>query len=975
MMLKYFLPGALLLLTACLVPVRAQILPVLDQNPAALRWYQVRTLHFQVLYPTGFATQALRTAQRLEQVYQPVSASLEREPRPLTVILQNQTTIGNGFATVLPRRSEFYTTPPQDPFLTGTLDWLDQLAIHEFRHIVQYEKGLQGITRLAYALFGNGALSTATIGMPDWFFEGDAVGTETLLTRSGRGRIPNFDIDLRANLLAGRRFSYSKAVGGSFRDNVPNHYVLGYFLTTNLKRTNGPAAWSEVLNRYYRFPVYPFSFSNSIRRTAGMRVEELYSRTMAEVDSSWRTQQQTLQLTSATDFAVAADPKIFTQYRYPQYVNDSTVLAVKTGLGDISQLVLLTKQGQEKKVFVQGLVNNPEMLSVGGGRACWLEFRYDARWGQRVYSEIRVLDLASGQLTHLTRRSRYTTAALSADGQRLVAVRSDSAYQNRLVVLDARSGQEQKVLPNPNNDLYLQPRWLPDHRTVATVLLKPGGKTLALIDTETGQTRELLPVANNNISHPQPGGNVVFYNSPQSGIDNVYAVDVTTGQVAQVTSRPLGAYHAALSPDGQRLAFHDFRAQGARVAEMPLDSARWTAAPVVPATPAAYTDPLLTQEPGLRTLGVIQPNSGAAQSDSGAVRPGLPVARYNRFSHLFNVFSWGLVQSPDGQGVRLGVRSQDLLSTTVAVAGVGYDQAERVGNVFADLSYQGFLPVLDLSVQYGARRTTGFVDRRTPLDSAASDQWRYTQFTTGVRLPLNFTHSKYLEGLTLGAHYSQQQVRGYDLASRRRSEIGFGRSLHVVQYSLSYNHQLLRSRRDVAPRWAQSLTAVWRTTPFGAGLQAEQWGVQGSLYFPGLLKHHSLRLRGGYQQQDQDQYQFSSLVFYPRGQSYVSLDRLQTGSVEYRLPVADTHWALGRWLYIQRIKAMGFLDVANGKGTVATNQGAQTVRETYYTTGLDVSFVFNPMRLRTPLEVGARTIYNLRTGQWEVQPLVLEIGF
>ncbi|WP_240731596.1 hypothetical protein [Hymenobacter radiodurans] len=153
---------------------------------------------------------------------------------------------------------------------------------------------------------------------------------------------------------------------------MPNHYVLGYFLTTNLKRTIGPAAWSQVLNRYYRFPVYPFSFSNSLRRTAGVRVEDLYVRTMSEVDSIWRAQQQGLQLTEATSYPVAADPKIFTQYRYPQYVTDSTVLAVKTGLGDISQLVLLDKQDREKKVFVQGLVNNPEMLSVGAdGPAGW----------------------------------------------------------------------------------------------------------------------------------------------------------------------------------------------------------------------------------------------------------------------------------------------------------------------------------------------------------------------------------------------------------------------------------------------------------------------------------------------------------------------------------------------------------------------------------------------------------------------------
>jgi hypothetical protein len=72
---------------------------------------------------------------------------------------------------------------------------------------------------------------------------------------------------------------------------------------------------------------------------------------------------------------------------------------------------------------------------------------------------------------------------------------------------------------------------------------------------------------------------------------------------------------------------------------------------------------------------------------------------------------------------------------------------------------------------------------------------------------------------------------------------------------------------------------------------------------------------------------------------------------------------------------MGFVDLAAGESTVQTNQGEQTLRRNYLTTGLDVSFVFNPMRLRTPLEVGARTIYNVRTGQWEIQPLVLDIGF
>ncbi|WP_324675200.1 hypothetical protein [Hymenobacter sp. GOD-10R] len=957
MLSRYVLPALLVL--ASWVPAHAQTLPVLDQNPASLRWYQLQTAHFRVLYPTGFDATAQRMAQRLERVYEPVSATLERPPRPIPLLLQNQTTVNNGFVTILPRHSEFFTTPPQDPFLSGTLDWLDLLSVHEFRHVVQFDKGLQGLSRVAYQLFGYGGLGLAGLGVPDWFTEGDAVGTETALTRSGRGRIPNFDLGFRANLLAGKRFSYPKAVGGSYRDNVPNHYVLGYYLTTNLKRSNGATAWSPVLNRYYNFPAYPFSFSNSLRRTTGLRVEDLYQRTLTALDSLWQAQQRRLTLTEATPLAVQPERKVFTEYQYPQYVTDSTVLAVKTGLGDISQLVMLRPSGREQRVFVQGLVNNPEMLSVGGGKVCWPEFSYDPRWGQRVFSEIRLLDLGTGRLTHLTHRTRYTAAALSPDGRSLVAVRTDSAYQHRLVVLDAETGRVRKVLANPTNDFYQQPRWLADQHSVVVVTLKPAGKTLELIDTETEQHRQLLPVSNDNLSHPQPWGDYVFFNSPRSGIDNVYAVAMASGQQFQVTSRPLGAYYVAVAPSNQQLAFHDFRAEGARVVTMPLDPARWLPVPATAPAPASYADPLTQQEPGAARLQAASPDS---------VGPRLVATRYRRLQHPFNVYSWGVIQSPSGQDFSLGIRSQDLLNTTQAIVGAGYDQTERMGNVFTTLSYQGLLPIFDVTLQHGGRQTSVPIDRRLPIDSVRSDRWQYTRLTAGARLPLNLTRSRYLQALNLGTYYSEEQVRGYNLPVRYRNEVGYGRSLHVVTYSLSYARQLIQSKRDVAPRWGQSISASWRTTPFAAGLQASQWAVQGGLYVPGLLKHHALRLSGGYQQQSRESYQFGAAVFYPRGQGYVSFDRLQTGSIEYRLPVADMHWALGRWLYVQRLKAAAFLDVAVGQ-----SQGIST--QHYRTTGLDLTFVFNTLRLRVPLEAGARTIYNQRSGTWEVQPLVLNIGF
>ncbi len=985
-MLRSYSTTALLLLL--IHAATAQTLPILSQNPASLRWYRLSTPHFRVLYPQGFDSTAQRTANRLESLYEPASASLGKQPRPISVLLQNQTTNSNGFVTLLPRRSEFFAVPPQDPGLLGTFNWLDLLAVHEYRHVVQNDKALQGYGRWLYALLGNIGLGFPLLTVPDWFAEGDAVSNETLLSGSGRGRIPNFDLGMRANLLAGNRFSYPKAVGGSYRDNVPNHYVLGYFLTTYLKRTYGPDVWSRVLNRNYRRFPWPFAFSTSIRDETKLRTEDLYRRTMDDLTEIGQKQQQSLTLTPSNKLPVNVEKQqstrpnppqrrtgrpIFTNYQHPQFLTDSTVLCVKSGLGDTPRLVVLTRNGAEKKVFVQGFTNDPSLLSATPTKVCWIEFGYDPRWGQRIYSNIRVLNLQTGRLTRLTHRARYTSVALSPDNTKLVVVENTDRYKTRLLILDAQTGRLLREITNPDNAFYQHPRWQTDNRRIVAVTLKDGQKTIQEIDSDQNTRIDLLPRANENVSNPQPWGQYVLYNSPRSGIDNVYAIDVRSKQVFQVTSRPLVAYHPTVSPSGNRLAFEDFAATGSRIAEAPLDPGTWKPVVEPPSQPLVrYFGPLANIEPGAAQGRRI------LSTDSLSITP-YASSRFRRLAHALNVYSWGPTVTSTGQTLSVGLTSQDLLSTTQVSVGYVYNQAEQVGNAYALLSYQGLYPIFDLSFQHGNRRTSLYIDRAPPPDSLRTSHWQYDQLTAGIRLPLQLTHSKYAEAINLSAYYNYLHVTGYDLPVRYPTEIGSAGSINALTYGFSYSRLLRQSKRDVAPRWGQTLSATYRSTAFGGPLTGEQWSVQGNLFFPGLAKHHSLRVRAGYQQQNRlmaGVYQFSAAVFYPRGQAYVGDDQIRAGSVEYRLPVADMHWSLGRWLYVQRVKAAGFYDRAEGKSMlVSTNGQLQSQQRTYQTTGLDVSFVFNVLRLRTPFEAGFRTIYNLSSQQWLVQPLVIDIGF
>jgi hypothetical protein len=76
-----------------------------------------------------------------------------------------------------------------------------------------------------HILFGeNGQALANAAAVPDWFFEGDAVYNETLLSEQGRGRLPLFLNGYKALYLQQKHYSYMKLRNGSYKNYVPNHF-------------------------------------------------------------------------------------------------------------------------------------------------------------------------------------------------------------------------------------------------------------------------------------------------------------------------------------------------------------------------------------------------------------------------------------------------------------------------------------------------------------------------------------------------------------------------------------------------------------------------------------------------------------------------------------------------------------------------------------------------------------------------------
>ncbi|MFA0963730.1 hypothetical protein AB9P05_18130 [Roseivirga sp. BDSF3-8] len=899
--------------------------------------------NFKVIYPEGMYGEANRLINTLETIYEPTSRSLGVKPDPTSIVLHNRTTVANGFVTLGPRRSEFFTTSAQNYNFVGVNDWLDLLAVHEFRHIVQYDKARTGFSNAFYYVFGeNGLAAIAGVAVPQWFWEGDAVAVETALTPGGRGRIPNFDLLYRTNLLTRGPWDFNKEYLGSFKHAVPDHYVTGYLLTTHVRREHGIGVWDKVLEKTYKFPFTPYRFSSKLKQVTGKYIRGQYQDMNNELEDLWRKQIDGIETDPAEFLALPVRPE-FTNYLYPQQLDNGMVVAMRTGLDYPSQLVEITEMRRVKKLKTTGPFNDGGMMSSGGNKVVWTEFRYHPRWRRKNYSVVMVYDAETGELTQLTKKSRYVASAISPDGDQIASVHADLENNYSLHLLDAGTGELIREISYEGNAFISMPRWSADGEYIVTLRKAEWGKEVVAFNATTGQERILIGPTMENIGYPVLTDDYLYYNSPLSGIDNIYAKDLGTGQTYQVTHRRFGGYNPAITDNGRSLIFNDFTKDGMAIARMGLTPADWT--PLNEATD--------------RTIGYYQPVvEGEANPDLLREVPEKEYKpeNYSRAANMFKVHSWGPLFTTTQSDLEIGVFSQDLLSTTELAAGYGYDAQEQTGRWFGRVSYQQWFPVLDLEVYTADRSRNITID-----DVSRSLTWDEKGLQFGLRVPLLLTKGKYLQSLSLSSNFVYNHISEYSDTVREFSQQSDG-NLLALEHRVSWGHFLRSSVRDLYAPWGQQLSLTYRHDAFGSEFSGQLASAQGWLYFPGLLPHHHFWVRGGYQWQEVDTYQWRNTLFYPRGYGSSSWKTFRTVAFNYALPVWYPDIAIGPVINFQRVKLNMFYDRGWGNdlffsaGVVGLPSDiSDNINSlSYRSFGAEITFDVNLFRTQPLFEFGAR---------------------
>ena len=163
-----------------LLTLTCYCLPSLALDPK-LNWRSLRSEHFIVHFPQSHTQTAQRISHLAEQIHHRLSPQLAWQPdQPTHLVLNDFSDTANGSATVVPYNliSLNLSPPPSGSELSDFNDWMENLLVHEYSHILQLDKK-RGVPDLLRRYLGHQVFFYPNLYQPNWLIEGLATHMET----------------------------------------------------------------------------------------------------------------------------------------------------------------------------------------------------------------------------------------------------------------------------------------------------------------------------------------------------------------------------------------------------------------------------------------------------------------------------------------------------------------------------------------------------------------------------------------------------------------------------------------------------------------------------------------------------------------------------------------------------------------------------------------------------------------------------
>ena len=901
---------SVLLLTALLsvVPAAAQFYN--DGNePAGVRWRQIKTQDYKLIFPEGLDSLARVYAAYLEAVKEPVGATAGYTPnqlyrKRLPVIMHPYTANATGMVAWTPSRMELYTTPQYSAPLPTP--WMDHLTIHESRHVSQMQYGNDRSYRVFNILFGqlfSGAMDVLYCGPA--FYEGDAVVAETEMTPSGRGRNAEFLEYYRAAFREGDTRDWWRWRYGSLKYFTPDHYKVGYITAAGMRSVyDAPdftARYYQRLfaNKHWHFPL--FNYQKTVKDVSGKRFREAFTEITDTLQQRW-TRDEAARAPFQPAERITGPARHYVDYS-GTCLRDGVFYSIRKGTTSAPELVRITPEGTVAlRPFAPG--TSPLKTDAAGGRIWWSELASDTRWDMVSYSEVWCLDVV-GKRHRLKPHTRWYNPSVAPDGSRLAVTEYAWTGEAYVLVVDSGSGEELERFRAPDGMQPVETEWLGDD--IYACAVTDGGQGIYSV---RGGFCRLLDCGNNVVKQLSVHDDALCFVSDLNGVDELYSYTPGEDAAYRLSNTLGGASSFCFMPDGS-LAFSALTRDGRFVYTTPADS--------LPAPAKAgfglrhryeFAEELAAGGPGvieMTPVEVPEPKPYSKLANAFRFHSWAPIyVDYDAIQDL----SFDALMSSAGLGA-IAFMQNEMSTLQGSVAYNAYYSSRWIHKGEAKLTYSGLWPVIELGATISSDTPNWYFLERYFTNFSGimglvhEDLEGLPSVSADVRmyLPLRFSSGGWYRGVV-------PQVQ----CGVSNSVITMGHSALMNRLTASLRGYIVKATPSAClyPKLGIGAEVGWSGRPGAYALFSPNLYFYTYGYLPGLMDTHGIRLSAVVQlPQGESLFAERYAAVMPRGAGdYKSLANQAASypfqsrmTVDYTFPFAPLDWSgMGPVAYVRNLE-------------------------------------------------------------------------
>lgn len=899
-------------------------------NPNRIKFKQIDNDTVRVVFPEGLDYWGQRVANLSMYQASMQDSSLSTPPIKTTIIIRNANTFSNGFVSYAPYRSEYFTTPPFSQF-SGVSPWIDLLHVHEYRHILQESKVMVGRKGAwEHILFGQGGWSVVNYALlPDWYYEGDAVKVETLYTFSGRGRVPAFYMQIPALRSHGNKYSFEKMRSGSFKDPVPDHYVLGYHMTSFMEMENGSPAWDRITSRSIK--KYAF-ISRSSEKLYGLTNRELYAETTYHLDSLFSEVDL-----DKDDIIREYDPKNFTAFELPKSLNDDKIIYLKNTYRSIPAFYTFDGE-KEKKVFEPNMTNNDHWYDVSGNKLIWTEYVPGLIWQNESFSSLKIVDLESGKSRYLGKvKKKYFYPLWSENGEDIAVLELGENTRQSLVLLNKRAKEIKRL--ELEEGIFISAIIKVDSSSFWVVNNENEQSKILSIDIESGERTVLSPSINALIRHPIVDDGSIYFSTTVGIREQIVRLNIQTQEMEVMTDAPFRALDPMIQ--NGKLYYISYEGVGYSIRKKEIKA----------------IEKFYPQDPYIAFYNKLGEGKESILQDVPDVK--YETKKFKKSKELIQIHSWIPLFIPPNFGLSLLL--QNKIGTFQGELTYAYNSNEKASQFSARVNYDQIYPKLFIGASYTFNRNSNYANPVFDLLPSYfyGRSWGEAKVNAGLKLPFYLSRGKWRRYLAFEGSVNYL-FANYNEVDNALSNLDFPfENSRIYFYNLKK-----RSKRQIYSRWGQSIV-LDQSQSFNSSISTQFYLVS-NFFFPGIFKTHSFTISPAYKYEPIDN-QYNFLDGFPASYGYVRYRSLNSFRIllKYTMPLWYPDIGIIGTAFFQRLYGSAFYD----ESYFITND--MNARQRSF--GLELNL--NMVLLRIfPFEIGVRGLYRI-DAEADQNPIGFELLF